>query len=595
MNGRSATLALRLLFTAALFLAALQPGGASTIASGVAPLMITGEGQSFALLPHCDAAPGELGFDRISAGTVKFAARESIKPASWPAVIWLRCFIRTTDPRDHRLWLITMGNSVDRVEFYEPTAEGYRMSISGIDVPFNERSDRYYFPALTLRDDTLSGRPLYMHVVYFQSVQLIANVRSEHRIFTVGEPYRLLEGVFFGVLLAVALFNLFVFFTKRDRTTILYVAYIVALTLNELVSTGIGDQYIWPNFAIDHRWAEWITNTAGFGTGLLFIRDFLQTRSSVPFWDRTLVALFFIEAATHLAAISSAQGGALIEPLLLIQFIAFVATAITAIVRWHQGFEAARFYAIGFIPAFIGIFANLAYDVFTPPGNWFWALNGVELGTMVQSILISFSLLDRIRILDRQKEEARAELTVVSEEALRLQDLALHDPLTGLANRMLFTEELGRALLRANRKNSHIGVLFADLDGFKPINDVYGHRVGDQVLRVVADRLQETLRKADLTCRLGGDEFAIIVEDLKSSEQAAQICETVGKLLDVPIIIDNTAMPLGISVGCSVYPQDGASVDQLLHNADLRMYAVKKAHKLGEDPIMLTTPAQDAN
>ena len=127
------------------------------------------------------------------------------------------------------------------------------------------------------------------------------------------------------------------------------------------------------------------------------------------------------------------------------------------------------------------------------------------------------------------------------------RDLALHDALTGLANRVLFTEELGRALLRANRKGTHVGILFADLDGFKPINDVYGHRVGDRVLQIVAERLTETLRRADLTARLGGDEFAIIVEDLKSVEQAKQITESVSKLLESPIVIDNTAMPLGIS------------------------------------------------
>jgi diguanylate cyclase (GGDEF)-like protein len=573
-----------LILLAALFCVSTSPAFAAP------PLVISGAKDSYPLLPSCDAAAGDLAFDRIVAGA-RFVPVDRLKPQTFPAVIWLRCELRNADARDHRLWLITMGNDISRAEIYQPTPQGYRVAITGMQVPFNERSDRYYYPAFAIDDNAFAGRPIYMHLVYYQYFPLNISVRTEHRSFGRIEPYRIIEGIFFGVLLAVAFFNLFVFVTMRDPSTLLYVAYIAALIANELASTGIGAQYVWPNFAPDERWIEWITTTASFGTALLFVRSFLQTRKTVPVWDIALIACFFVEAITHLTVVAILVPVSAIVILLFIQLLAMAITGATGVVRWRQGFAAARFFVIGFLPATVGYFANLAYDVFTPPGNWFWATNGVELGAMFQSVLISFSLLDRLRILDRQREEARAELTIVSQEALRLHDLALHDPLTGLANRMLFTEELGRALLRANRKGTRVAVLFADLDGFKPINDVYGHRVGDLVLKAVAQRLKDTLRRVDLTSRLGGDEFAIIVEDLTSEEQAAQICDTVGKLLEAPLLIDNTAMPIGISVGCSLFPQDGASVDQLLHAADLRMYATKEAHKRGEDPLAMKAPS----
>ncbi|MFN2528203.1 MAG: diguanylate cyclase domain-containing protein [Candidatus Baltobacteraceae bacterium] len=564
-------------------------------ALAVTPLMVSGAQESYRLMPHCDAAAGDIGFDHIIAGT-KFSPLKLVKPDSFPAVVWLRCRFQNADPRDHRLWLVTMDNDVARADIYQPTPQGYRMAITGMRVPFNERTDRYYYPAFALDDDTFSGRPVYMHVVYYQYFPLTMSVRSEHRNVLKIEPFRIVEGVFFGVLLAVALFNLFVFITMRDRSTLLYVAYIGALILNELAATGIGAQYLWPNHAWDERWVEWLTATASFGTALFFVRSFLQTRKTIPIWDVALISCFAAEAMMHFAIVSFFVPIAVFGPLLLcIQLLGMMVTSAAGIVRWRQGFAAARFFVIGFVPAMLGYFVNLAYNVYAaqlPPGNWFWAENGVELGAMFQSVLISFSLLDRIRVLDRQKEEAHAELTVVSQEALRLHDLALHDPLTGLANRMLFTEELGRALLRAKRKNTQIGVLFADLDGFKPINDVYGHRVGDLVLKGVAERLKDTLRRADMTARLGGDEFAIIVEDLTSREQADQICETVGKLLETPILIDNTAMPLGISVGVAIFPEDGTGVDQLLHAADLRMYATKEGHKRGTDPLAARGPLQ---
>ncbi|GAC1655807.1 MAG: hypothetical protein NVS9B12_07100 [Vulcanimicrobiaceae bacterium] len=555
-------------------------------ARAATPLTLTNDDVAYPLLPHCDAAPGNLGFDRVTAGAT-FVPFAQLKITSFPAALWLRCSFRNADPSGKRAWLITMGNDVDHVEMYQPSSQGYRVSVSGMHVPFSQRTDRYYFPGFALDADALSGHPVYLHAVYYQYFPLNITVRSEHRIFFRLEPYRVLQGIFFGVLLAVALFNVFVFVTMRDPSTILYVAYILALILNELGSTGIGPQYLWPDLGFDQRWVEWFTTTAAFGTDLLFVRSFLQTRRTVPAWDIALIVCFSAEAIVHLITVTFLVSDKVIVGLLLIQLLGMVVTGLTGVVRWRQGFAAARFYVIGFLPATVGFFANLAYDVFTPAGNWFWATNGVELGAMFQSVLISFSLLDRIRISDRQKEEAQAELDFVSQEALRLHDLALHDPLTGLANRMLFTEELGRALLRANRKGTHVCVLFADLDGFKPINDVYGHRVGDQVLKIVSERLTQTLRRVDLTARLGGDEFAIIVEDLKSVEQAGQICDSVSKLLEVPIVIDNTSMPLGISVGCSVFPQDGASVDQLLHEADLRMYAMKETHKRGGDAVSL--------
>lgn len=554
-------------------------------AANVAPppplLVARDEVAAYPLLPHCDAAPGDIGFDRITTGDAPFVPVDRVRNSTWPAVIWVRCTLRNADPRDHRLWLITMGNQVDRVEIYERTAGGYRMSITGMHVPFNQRTDRYYYPAFSLDDDAFSGKPIYMHLVYYQDFPLTMNVRTEHRNFFRIEPFRLIEGIFFGVLLSVALFNLFVFSTMRDRSTLLYVFYVAALIANELVTTGIGDQYLWPNVAGDIRWLNWGTTTAAFGTGLLFTRSFLQTRRNLPGIDAALIAMFFGEAALNLVVVLMPQANALIVPLLLLQLAGLLLGVIAGVLRCRQGYYVARFFVIGFVPATIGFIANLVYDVFAPPGNWFLATNGFELGAIFQSVLISFALLDRIRILDRQKEEVRAELTVVSQEALRLHDLALHDPLTGLANRMLFTEELERALLRANRKGTHVGVLFADLDGFKPINDVYGHRVGDDVLNAVAERLKGALRRADVTARFGGDEFAIIVEDLKSPEQVEQICESLGDLLATPLIVDNTIMPLGISVGASLYPKDGTSVDELLHAADLRMYAVKERHRAG--------------
>ena len=529
------------------------------LTAALSPLFVTSNSESYSLLPHC-------------AQTAKSAT-------SWPQHVRLRCAV-VAKPDDHLTWILSLGLNVERATLRTTTASGTLVTrTTGMRVPYAQRPAQYYVPSFVLDNETLSGRPFEVDVDYYPDSPLRVSVRSEHRLLTYANPFQFVEWLFYGVLLAVAFFNLYVFAITRERATLFYVAYIVALICNEAVSTGTGGHYFWPWFAGPYRWLALATATAAFGTFYLFTRSFLQLERALPIWNRILLSAFLLITASGICVAAFAWAAVLQVPLLFVQLAALLLTVSAGIIRWRQGFAAARFFVIGFIPNMIGIFGNLAYNIFVPPGNFFLAENGVELGTVFLSIILSFSLLDRIRILDRARQAADAELAEVSQEASRLHVLALHDPLTGLANRILFTEELGRALLRANRKNTLVGVLYADLDGFKPVNDVYGHRVGDEVLRIVAQRLKDGLREADLTARLGGDEFAIIIEDLQVADQALQVCESVGALLETPVRVASTEIPIGISVGCSIYPTDGASVDQLLHEADLRMYKAKAAHK----------------
>ena len=532
---------------------------ALVLAAALSPLFVSSNSASYNLLPHC-------------AQTAKSAA-------SWPQRVTLRCAV-VAQPKDHLTWIVSFALNVERATLRTTNASGVPFTQStGMRVPYAQRPQQYYVPSFVLDNDTLSGRPFELEVEYYPDSPLRVSVRSEHRMLTYASPFQFVEWLFYGVLLAVAFFNLYVFAITRERASLFYCAYIMALICNEAVSTGTGAHYFWPWFAGPYRFLALATATAAFGTFYLFTRSFLQLQRALPAWNRILLSAFLLVTACGACVAAFPWAAVLQVPLLLVQLAALLLTVTAGILRWRQGFSAARFFVIGFIPNMIGIFGNLTYNIFVPPGNFFLAENGVELGTVFLSIILSFSLLDRIRILDRAREAAHAELAEISQEASRLHILALHDPLTGLANRILFTEELGRALLRANRKNTLVAVFYADLDGFKPVNDLYGHRVGDEVLRVVARRLKDGLREADLTARLGGDEFAIIIEDLKTADQAEQVCQSVGALLQKPIIVAATEIPIGISVGASVFPTDGASVDQLLHEADLRMYRAKAARK----------------
>jgi diguanylate cyclase (GGDEF)-like protein len=157
-----------------------------------------------------------------------------------------------------------------------------------------------------------------------------------------------------------------------------------------------------------------------------------------------------------------------------------------------------------------------------------------------------------------------------------LEQMAHHDPLTGLANRHLFDDRLRQAIARAKRHQLQVALLYIDLDKFKPINDSLGHEAGDAVLKEVTLRLKACVRETDTVARLGGDEFAVIVEGKSVRETAVAVAQRILPHLSRPIEVAGTKQRVGASIGVSIYPCDSDNVETLLRNADAAMYQVKK-------------------
>jgi diguanylate cyclase (GGDEF)-like protein len=160
-----------------------------------------------------------------------------------------------------------------------------------------------------------------------------------------------------------------------------------------------------------------------------------------------------------------------------------------------------------------------------------------------------------------------------------MEHLAFHDLLTGLPNRALFVDRVSRALARSARTPQTAAVLFADLDNLKTINDSLGHAAGDQLLTMVARRLQEALRPSDTAARFGGDEFAVLLEDIGSHEQVIRTCERIMASLRAPLDIRGTTIVPSASIGIAMSGVDADDADRLLRHADLAMYEAKAAGK----------------
>ena len=169
------------------------------------------------------------------------------------------------------------------------------------------------------------------------------------------------------------------------------------------------------------------------------------------------------------------------------------------------------------------------------------------------------------------------ELVAQQREAQRrMAYLAHHDPLTGLPNRLAFKSHMAHSMALADRQRGALAVLFLDLDGFKLVNDTYGHDMGDLLLQQVSERLLECVRASDIVGRMGGDEFVLLVTDDPDEAAVAHIAEKVIERISEPYAISGHLLSISTSIGVARYPQDATTIDQLLVLADSAMYIAKR-------------------
>lgn len=232
----------------------------------------------------------------------------------------------------------------------------------------------------------------------------------------------------------------------------------------------------------------------------------------------------------------------------------------------------------------------LGYPIYWPDKSIFGTICAIDTkATAYESSFID--LLGQLRkIIEGELQHfinLKAIQTLLQEQQhqeIELRKLALYDHLTSCANRVLLEERLQTNIARALRHNSHFSLLYFDLNDFKPINDTYGHKVGDHVLTEVSKRIRPMLRDTDLMARVGGDEFVILYENSVNCDQAITKFQD---LISQPIHVNGICLTISSSFGASHFPDDGDNMDKLMDIADKRMYRQK--HQKTSHPVSLKT------
>lgn len=171
------------------------------------------------------------------------------------------------------------------------------------------------------------------------------------------------------------------------------------------------------------------------------------------------------------------------------------------------------------------------------------------------------------------------DITPLKEHQRQLEHVAHYDVLTNLPNRLLLAFRLQHAMAQSTRRHQSLAVAYLDLDGFKAVNDMFGHNMGDELLVLVAQRMKSALREGDTLARIGGDEFIAILADLDQPQDCEPVLQRLLQAASAPILIDESRLSVSASIGVTLYPGDGADADQLIRHADQAMYQAKQAGK----------------
>jgi diguanylate cyclase len=504
-------------------------------------------------------------------------------------------------------WVLQLSQGWRYADLYY--GQGSRTSVlkTGLALPPSERAIASSYLLFPLPLESNNGSTFYLHLLgdtsRYGDARTLDGVIERADTNQSGRRNVLFgQGIYGGIILALVLYNLILYFAIAERTYLYYSLYVLTFGSVWIARTGFLFQYLWPHHPLIESEAQFFLVALAVIFSSFFVRHFLATRQQSKWVDRILSAIVYFTAAVAIARLLSFRETTTlllaIDGLVTTIFFAFV-----GVLFLRRGYRSARFFLVAWTLQLIGnalyIFAFLKFIPFN-----FITFNAAQIGSGLESILLAFALADRVNLLKREQEQKQLQYTRELREQVeqrtgelstaveKLKTASVTDPLTGLSNRrhvdtavQPWIAELRRARIRdlAGVPRRYLAICLADLDHFKLINDDLGHAVGDRVLQAAANTLRENVRATAILSRWGGEEFLVIDhvsgpgEDLMMAERLRR------SIIDDsrPVILE-TRRQLSLSLGVVRYPFSEAypellDWDHCLALADHALYRAKKA------------------
>lgn len=524
---------------------------------------------------------------------------------------WFR-FDATSTASKQQLLLIELAySSLDYINVYlVDQGQIIQHFDMGDHYPFHQRPIDHHNFVLPIEWPAEKTLSVYLHVRTSGVVQLPLTLWRPAAFSAADQLRQISFGIYFGAMLIMMVYNLFMYFGLRDRSFIHYVGFVASIALFVASLTGYSYQYLWPNSP------KWNGQSIGFFLSLavlfatLFTYRFLKSddRERVPFVRYGIVATYVLSIVMIISSLTAPYTKMLVFVIGGSVFACVGALAI-GIYGWLAKESAARHYLLAWSSLFIGGIILAANKFSYIPKNGFTD-NAVQVGSSMLVALLSFAIAHRINEEKRNRFEAQLETLnheraarAAKEEALSaqrqanreletkvhdrtealreanniLKELSATDDLTGLKNRRSFDEHSNQEYVRCFRYQHPISLIFIDIDHFKKFNDTYGHLVGDEALRTVASILSKIeMRESDIVARYGGEEFCVLLPETELTG-ALTVAERIRtNICDEPFMVNGERIPLTASLGVSCHtPTSPELVTELVSSADQALYNAK--------------------
>lgn len=503
--------------------------------------------------------------------------------------------------------------------------------------PFSNRpiGHRHFLIPLTIPPQNTVE--LYLKVKTSSSMQVPLVLWQQNALLEEAQLELLGLGIYYGTMMVMVLYNLFVYFSVKEANYLYYVFYVACMTAFIASLNGITHQYLWPEST---WWNDQSIIVNLFGVllfGALFTRNFLKLPKHKPFLSK-LFSLFAIFAACCIGLSFILPYAVMIIIVISISVLAIAVAIGTSMIRWSEGDTTAKYYTIAWFTLLMGG-VILAFNKFNLLPRNFFTENATQIGSAVEVILLSFALADRLNVekrkrylaqqqsleherisrvaqaeaLEQEKQARKAQEEALEHERAareaqvhaleiqrranetleqrvkertedleianqKLEQLTFTDGLTGIKNRRYFDRAMDKEYRRAFREKWALGLLIIDIDHFKQFNDQFGHLIGDDCLRTVAQEIENHIyRDTDIAARFGGEEFCVLLPNT-DNEGTQYIAEKLRQAIeDLKFKADGDFVPIHVSIGATSYtPRQEHGYELMISIADEALYRSKQ-------------------
>ncbi|MCB1578344.1 MAG: GGDEF domain-containing protein, partial [Xanthomonadales bacterium] len=463
---------------------------------------------------------------------------------------WVRFTLTNPGEGDRHVVLREDYPLIDHLELWAQQRDGsWRHTATGDRTAFSTREFAHRDFLFDLDVPSASERTYYVRAASGGPVDLSLAVYGTHALVSALSIEQLAYGAYYGGFIVLVLYNFFIFLIVRDRAFVFYLLYAISYGLYFAIHNGLAFQLLWPESPAWGNQALLVMLSFTLIFGMQFTRTFLDTAGFARRLDKLAIFTQWL-AAIGLIASFFAPYATLILPISLLTVVLVTLILTLGTLGLVKGYRPARYFMIAWAMLLVGVLAYMLKVFGILPHNLL-TQNGFQVGSLVEMVLLSLALASRVRELQRQSRT---------------------DTLTRVPNRRHFDEVASGEFERARRNNGSMALLVVDIDHFKQFNDRYGHSRGDEVLRQVAEKLSNGVRRGDHACRYGGEEFALVLPGADGTA-AADVAESLRSLVESSAQPD---APITVSIGVATSrDREFANVDELFQAADRALYRAK--------------------